>query len=362
VASIHWKRWTDFTTDFHHDPYLASLPGDDYAQERTNLFLAFAVAVRSGRWHRGRRPGADAVETTLRETAKILIDLGLNDPRKLHPAATTLHPRLSKLISRYRDEDPPPNFQLALPATVFIWIVTFLSCSSDAFVAATADLIVIAYFYLLRVGEYTATPKRARGTRRRTPRTVPLRKCDIVLYHHDTVINHDAPWATLAACTGATITLENQKNGHRNCHVYHTTSGTILNPVQAIARRLHHLQGTHPHTPISTVRYDNQPPRQVRAQDIRSTIRLAAAKTNLPSCGYDLRRIGSHSIRASGALALELAGYSSTLIQTIGRWSSRTYLKYIHPQIDRLTIGVSQRMAVPRSFRNISFRNQPVHR
>ena len=57
--------------------------------------------------------------------------------------------------------------------------------------------------------------------------------------------------------------------------------------------------------------------------------------------GYDLTRIGAHSLRASGAMALKLNGYDKETIMKIGRWSSDTFLTYIHSQIAALTMGVA---------------------
>ena len=53
-------------------------------------------------------------------------------------------------------------------------------------------------------------------------------------------------------------------------------------------------------------------------------------------------------------MALKLHGYDEVLIQTLGRWSSNTYLRYIHSQIGALTTGVSNHMAHPQPFLNIA--------
>jgi hypothetical protein len=57
---------------------------------------------------------------------------------------------------------------------------------------------------------------------------------------------------------------------------------------------------------------------------------MAGRQTNLPANGYDLTRIGAHSLRASGAMALKLNGYGKETIMKVGRWSSDTFLTYIH--------------------------------
>ena len=74
-------------------------------------------------------------------------------------------------------------------------------------------------------------------------------------------------------------------------------------------------------------------------------IRHGAALDNLEAKGYHPSRIGSHSLRAGGAVALKLAGYDDTVICKLGRWSSNTFLTYIRNQIGNLTAGVATAMA-----------------
>jgi hypothetical protein len=72
--------------------------------------------------------------------------------------------------------------------------------------------------------------------------------------------------------------------------------------------------------------------------------------------GYDLLRIGPHSLRASGAMQLKLNGVSDSMIQKMGRWSSNTWLQYLHGQISCLTRGLSARMATPVLYFNVGTR------
>jgi hypothetical protein len=76
-------------------------------------------------------------------------------------------------------------------------------------------------------------------------------------------------------------------------------------------------------------------------------VQLAAVATGLtPDRGYDIKCIGSHSIRASGAMSLKRNGVDDTLIQLLGRWSSDTFKKHIRPQISNLTEGLAEIMSV----------------
>jgi hypothetical protein len=104
-------------------------------------------------------------------------------------------------------------------------------------------------------------------------------------------------------------------------------------------------------TPLSFVR----PGSHVSAiHVVTALVRLAAVTTNLMAQGYDMRgRIGSHSLRASGAMLLKLQGAIDSTIMKTGRWSGTTYLTYIHSQIRALNAGLAARMAVQIHFVNV---------
>ena len=83
-------------------------------------------------------------------------------------------------------------------------------------------------------------------------------------------------------------------------------------------------------------------------------VHLACHDTNLVAQGYDLTRVGTHSLRASGAMALKLQGVDDSLIMKIGRWTGLTFLTYIHAQIGALNAGLAQRMAIRVHFVNVA--------
>ena len=91
----------------------------------------------------------------------------------------------------------------------------------------------------------------------------------------------------------------------------------------------------------------------VMDEDVNKVLKVGAAEIKLPSKGFLVDRIGSHSLRAGGAVALAVNGESRDMIKKIGRWSSDTFLMYIHEQISHFTIGVAERMARPFLFFNI---------
>lgn len=87
--------------------------------------------------------------------------------------------------------------------------------------------------------------------------------------------------------------------------------------------------------------------------DINGLIKIAVADLKLPTNGIPVERVGTHSLRAGGAMALAVNGESREMIKKIGRWSSDTFLMYIHEQISHLTSGVAERMSRAFPFYNV---------
>ena len=214
------------------------------------------------------------------------------------------------------------------------------------------DMSLIVFYYLLRVGEYARE-----GTKR--TRTQQFRVRDITLWENNTVLNKTLPRTTLLErCTAATLNIDNQKNGRRNQSIHHEAKNGDTCPIKAIIRRithiLHHTSDTN--TIIST--HFSQPlskGKVLRGTDINSAIKAAVRQLGLQQYGFNPDQISSHSLRAGGAMALHLNHQSSATIQKMGRWSSDTFLDYIHNQIAAFSTGLSTAMSKNILFHNIGF-------
>jgi len=250
-------------------------------------------------------------------------------------------------VKKCKQEDPAPRPQIALPSFVVRYVAVNLAASAIRKLHIIGNLIIMAYFFLLRVGEYTPSTE---------PRqTVPLRKKDIRLWRNNKVLSNESDLMTLLSADAVTIGLENQKNGDRNSTVHHYSSGdSIMDPVRAVAHLVFALHGMPDATPLGTYKNENGQKCRVRATHITSAIRLAAIRCDLASFGYDLSRVGSHSLRSGGAMQLKLAGYDHDMIRKLGRWRSDTYLHYIQSQIGELTAGVASSMARLTWFHNVA--------
>ena len=204
-----------------------------------------------------------------------------------------------------------------------------------------ADLVTVAYFFLLRVGEYTPTAAR-KGKKKRT---VALRKKDITFWKDKQILPNNSTLAELLQADGVTINLANQKNGKRNTQLFHSHSNDInFTPTRSLARLVHLIRDQPDDTPLGSYQ-DSNGWKQASARQILAAVRLGAHRDNLASRGYDLKRVGTHSLRSGGATRLKIEGHSDSTIMLLGRWSGNTYLTYIQNQISQLSAGIAATMA-----------------
>jgi integrase len=160
------------------------------------------------------------------------------------------------------------------------------------------------------------------------------------------------PLAVLRQADSVRLYIDNQKNGQRGSTMHHTATPDSFCPVKALANRCHALHQIAPHDaslPISLV----PNARHITATDITRAVRESVILGGLLNAGYSPTRVSAHSLRASGAMALKLNGVDGDLIMKLGRWSSTTWLTYIHSQISSLTAGLSERMTVHHVFYNV---------
>ncbi len=102
---------------------------------------------------------------------------------------------------------------------------------------AVADLVIIAIFYLLWMGEYTTSLKQEEKF------TVPLRKCDVRLWKDGNLLDHELELRELLTADSATISIANTKNGTKEAVVHHDAIGGTICPIAALARRIANLHG-----------------------------------------------------------------------------------------------------------------------
>jgi hypothetical protein len=224
---------------------------------------------------------------------------------------------------------------------------------------AVGDLAIIAFFFLLRIGEYTrpALDLRTNKPRTNAKRTVEFRIGDIGFWKAGQILPRKSSLQTLLTADEVTLKITNQKNGTMGQVIHHkSTNNPVDCPVQAVARRVHHIL-SHNGTSesclcdyfTSTVGW-----RHVRPADLRTALNTAVLELDLKNNGIDVSLISLHSFRAGGAMALKLSGASDTTIMKFGRWKSLTFLQYIHNQIAHISAGVSKAMSTKITYTNIA--------
>ena len=65
---------------------------------------------------------------------------------------------------------------------------------------------------------------------------------------------------------------------------------------------------------------------------------------NMSGLGFTGEEVGTHSIRASLAMALYLSKRAISTIMLLGRWSSDAFLLYVRRQVQEFSAGVSADM------------------
>jgi hypothetical protein len=149
--------------------------------------------------------------------------------------------QIKRLIEAYRRQDPPAQHKLAVPVSLVKHLQDLCKVSSLEKVKTVFDMSTIAFYYLLRVGEYTGHCKKD------WRHTKQFQACDITFYDHSshTIIPNTAPLATLYTAAKAAMRITNQKNGTRGSIISHDISLTKACPVRTLAQRVHSIMN-HP--------------------------------------------------------------------------------------------------------------------
>lgn len=341
VRATNWRWWAQYCTECGVDPWLRDIT----PATRGQLLLGFAARTRTGFFGKGRQVSAQTVEKALRHVAQAFVLEGYEDPRRAGAGSNLALP-FTHLLKSFRDRDPAPRPQVALPVHAIDLAATARNDpGASPREVATAHLIVLAFFFLLRVGEYTLPSEH------RTTRTVQFRVCDVRFWQGQTLLPLTSDAAILAAASSVTLTMDNQKNGQRGDIIHQEACDDDFCPVRSVAARVSAIMAQN--MPLTTPLSYIQPGIHVQPNHVLYAVRRGARTARLTESGYNLSCIGAHSLRSSGAMALWLSGHSPEAIMKLGRWRMLTFLTYIHAQIAELTAGTSKKMRQPVLFHNV---------
>ena len=281
--------------------------------------------------------------------------LGTPDPRLNHVGQIDF--RLQRQLRSYSKEDPPPNRVKPIPVQLLHYVMAIAFANHvipSRANQATADMIALAFFFLLRPGEYTGTKSD----------TTPFRMQDVQLFIGSHRINPlTASLETIRTATFTTLTFTSQKSGVRGEVIGLGRSGNpLLCPVQAIVRRITHLrQHNAPYeTPLAAYFMPGNVLTTISPTDITTMLRTATAALG-PALGFLATDISARSLRAGGAMALLCAHVDSDTIRLIGRWRSDEMLRYLHVQAEPIMRDFAQRMLLGGSFTLLPSQDVPMY-
>ena len=323
---------------------------------RARVLTGFAARVRSGYYGRGGKIKAESARGAITAIGQtISLDAGVN-PTKEDNGSKLIFP-LRLMFEGWRKDDGPTEKKLPVEVDVPEFLANLgRMVAATGLQVAVGDLTLIAFYYLLRVGEYTGKP-----TRNETKQTKQFRLQDVTFFRKDKTgrlrqISRHAPRHIILSAESATLRLENQKNGWKNVCIHQQVNGDCyLCPVRALGRRVLHIRdhGGNDATYLSAY-WENGAFRYVTHTHISDGVKLAATALDYPACkGIPIERVDTHSLRCGGANALSLSGYSDRQIQKMGRWRSATFLEYIKESLFEFSAGMSTNMKRSFNFVNV---------
>ena len=346
-----WKRW--LVAAFRGvSPDLHEL---NRAQQ-LEVLAAYGRYVKEGDFSdRKHNVQSQTVQMAFRAISTTLELDGQRNP--LETAQGKYPKKISQLLESYRRTDKAPVPKLAVPVKVVNHLRAKSTIKNDPKTTAVADLCLIAFYYLLRVGEYTYhNPNQNR-------RTQQFRLCDITLWQNTTKLDPRLPEGILMKrATAATLNISNQKNGVRQQTIHQEAIHNPNCPVRAIIRRVKHITNhtRNPQTMIGTYFTKKGILRHVSGRNINDAIKQSVSELQLDKVGLPPEAVSSHSLRSGGAMAMHLNNVSDNTIKKMGRWTSDTFLMYIHQQISAFSGGLTEKMSTPIDFHNVAHQFEPT--
>ncbi len=353
TRTTHWTNWVAYVRPLGVDPFLQNTPHNT----RVRCLSGFAARVRRGGFGHGQMVKSDMVSTALSAIGQeVALAYNIN-PTKLLGSDRFL-PRLGQMLDRWWKTDGPVLKKLPVEADIPEFLVKLgLQPLANTKEKAVGDLALIAFYYLLRIGEYTV-----KGARNDSKQTQQFKVGDVTFFKRDHQGNlRQLPWNAspdlVMSADSATLKLDNQKNGWHGVCIHHESNGDpVHDPVRALGRRVLHIWEHAPGdgTMFLSAFFDGSTRYDVTDKDLRTALKLTATALDYPATrGIPVERIDTHSLRIGGANALSLAGYSDRQIQKMGRWRGETFKEYVREQLSNFSEGMSASMQKTFGFVNV---------
>jgi hypothetical protein len=316
TAAAYVQIWQTFCQQHELDAHLSEV------EDPVFWLQIFAARVRDGRLSAsGKCVRSSTVADALTFVAQTFTFLGAPDPR-FQSGRNILHPRLARQLKGYSKFDDDPSRVKPIPVPILHEATRLALADGSDLALAASDMMWLAFFFLLRPGEYTKPASDSH----------PFRVCDVKLWaNHDPIDISQATNDALLASTFVSLTFSTQKNGTRGEIIGHGRSNNPnACPVLSVARRLLYLRSLHA-PPTAYLCAVGPTLRPLTSAPITKFLRKACT-TVLNTAGILPTDITARSLRASGAMALLHEGVDSQTIQLVGRWKSDAMLRYLHIQ------------------------------
>ena len=221
------------------------------------------------------------------------------------------------MLDGFAKEDPATKKKLPVEVDIPNYVAELGRAKEASELArAVGDFTLIAFYYLLRVGEYTKI-------RRRNPskQTRQFKLKDCRFFKRDEKgrlrqLPRDAPDEEIMSAEMVPLKLDNQKNGQKGvCINQHWNGDDYLDGTRAVARRYCHIRRhTSDMNTFLSAYWVDENRHDVTDEDIRASVKMAAAVLNYPELrGIPVERVDTQSLRSGGANALGVSGiYENT--------------------------------------------------
>ena len=342
---LFWtQHWVPYTESLGLDPFLSTVA------DKVPYLRVLAHRIRSGAASRSGQPvRAPRVRDEILAVAKGFTDLGHPDPRLT--STGLMDPRLTHLYSAYSNDDPAPHRVKPLPIQIIHHATALILAAPTPKLTAAIDMIWIAFFFLLRPGEYCHANDN---------HPLCLGHVTFTIGHHK-LNTTTAAEADLRRATNASLTFDNQKNRERGEVIGHAHSGhSIACPVHALAQRCISIRqaGGTASTPLCT--YSRGARRStLSSNDLTAVLRSSA--NALSGLGFAAPDINARSLRVGGAMALLCGKVDADTIRLVGRWKSDAMFRYLHAQALPLIRDLASTMLTHGNFTLLPGTDVPPH-
>ena len=336
----HLVVWHRFCHDSGLDPDLSDV------SDKVPYLQVFAQRWQDGRLApRGKPVTSKYVSDIVRSVGQAFKRMGAPDPRL--DSSGKIDFRLQRQSRFWSKLDDPPDRVKPIPITMVMYLLR-LAYDDNPIVPAEqafADTICIAFFFLLRPGEYTGT----------SDDDTAFRLSDIRLFiGARRICLASASDRELEAASAVKLHFTTQKNQRRGDIISHGRSHHALCcPVRATVRCILRHRAwfrrkglAYDETVVFASYYYRDRRIRIRAIDVTKQLRFAATHC-FHATGIAPNDISARSLRAGGAMALLCGNIDSDTIKLVGRWASDAMMRYLHqeaqPIMKRLAVTMLAR-------------------